>query len=148
MLGRAHAVLQRARKSGFVFKIAASPHDAQVCTQHLSLHSGLQTLALFRGQGGMETGRAAETPWPRAGIQAGEQGSGPVSHSLEGPSGRVPQTQTPHTGGHFLPFAPGLHPTSFLRQVIWLTCSNPREGVLSVTARAGEPPNLEKICVR
>lgn len=60
------------REAGFVFTIAASPHDAQAYTQHFSLHSGLQTLALFRGQSGMETGRGAETSWPRAGIQAGE----------------------------------------------------------------------------
>lgn len=71
MLGRVHGVLLRAGKSGFVFTIAASPHDAQVCTQRLSLHSGLQTLALFRGQSGMETGRGAETSWPRTRIQAG-----------------------------------------------------------------------------
>lgn len=66
MLVRLHGVLLRAGKSGFVFKIAVSPLDAQLCTQHLSLHGGLQTLALFGGQGRMETGRGVETPWPRA----------------------------------------------------------------------------------
>lgn len=68
MPGRVHGVLLRAGESGLVFKIAASPHNAQVYAQHFSLHSGLQTLALFRGQGGTATGRGAETSWPRAGI--------------------------------------------------------------------------------
>lgn len=72
MLGRVLGVLLRAGKSGFVFTIAASPHDAQEYTQHFSLHGGLQTWALFRGWSRMETGRVAETSWPRAGIQAGE----------------------------------------------------------------------------
>lgn len=119
-LGREHGVLLRAGKSGFVFTIAASPHDAQAHTQHFSLHSGLQTLALFRGQSGMETGRGAETSWPRAGIQAGESREVRlVSHSLEGPSDvDGPQFQTPYTGGHFLLCAPCPHPKSFLKQVV------------------------------
>lgn len=51
MLVREHRVLLRAGKSGFVFKIAVSPHDAQLCTQHLSLHSGLQTVGFVWGSG-------------------------------------------------------------------------------------------------
>lgn len=50
----------------FVFKIAASIDDAQIYTHHFSLCGELQTSALFRGLGGMETGRDAETRWPVA----------------------------------------------------------------------------------
>lgn len=68
----------------FVFKIAASTDDAQMYTQQFSLCRGLQTSALFRGLGGMETRRGSETQGPRSWSPGWlKLGSSSVSHRLQ-----------------------------------------------------------------
>lgn len=103
----------------FVFQIAVSTDDTRIHTQHFSLCHGFQTSALFRGLGGLETGRGAETQWPGSWSPGWvKQGSFFMSHRLGSSFGAplalglLPLEDIPC----FLQSSvPSLHPQEFLK---------------------------------